>query len=207
MGERTLLRWQNRWFLMLALAAIGVAAVVAATLKLRCRAAGAPREVQRHDTSGPLRLFRDHATRITICRPRMQVFDFLRNVQNWQRVVESLRAVEPLGDDRWRLKVGVAHRSFDIRVTENRHLGQIAWRSEGNEALPVKGCINLYDMQNREGTELIAQLVWRPPGGSVGQPFVSLVSRKRGLRELQRLKVLLESSKTRPVRDGLWVVG
>lgn len=88
---------------------------------------------------------------------------------------------------------------LDIKITEDRSLGQIAWHSDGHRRIGLKGYIKLCDTRDGQGTELTAALVWRPAGGSIGQGFVSLLSPARADREMQQLKIRLESAEMTPV--------
>ena len=123
-------------------------------------------------------------------RCRAPVLHFLRDVLNWPRVVTGLHAAERLGSNRWRLRFGRLVVTT-IETSEEPSSGIIRWRSVGT-AYQTRGHIAVHEA--RDGScEVVVDLRWKPAGGSIGQPFVSLISKNHARRDVKRLKDVLEA--------------
>ena len=166
---------------------VGLAAtrsMIPGTSKPRCRAPAIL------NNAVPLPDAADGTVAVTIARPKAVVLHFLRDVLNWPRVVTGLHAAERLGSNRWRLRFGRLVVTT-IETSEEPSSGIIRWRSVGT-AYQTRGHIAVHEA--RDGScEVVVDLRWKPAGGSIGQPFVSLISKNHARRDVKRLKDVLEA--------------
>ena len=166
--------------------------VVAAALAAGRRITSDPHPVTRQDGMRGQRVNAAGTAAITIAKPMPEVFSFVRDVRNWPQVMTGLQAVEPLGGDRWRLKFGNGALTTDVKVSTLPGEGNVIWTTGEGARVQTRGGIFMQDAEAGRGTEVIVKAAWRPPGGTIGQPFTSVFSEKRVCREVARLKTLLE---------------
>ena len=137
---------------------------------------------------------------ITINRPTDEVYAFWRDFQNFPRFMQNIEAVTPtIGEHRthWRART-VAGRSveWDAEITDDRPNERIAWRSvEGSDVMHA-GEVAFRPAPGGRGTEVMVELRYQPPGGSVGQTVARLLGREPGQQvggDLRRLKQVIET--------------
>lgn len=145
---------------------------------------------------------------ITIHRPVEEVYRFWRDLENLPRFMRHLEAVE-VADDRhshWRA-AGPAGTSveWDARIEEDRPGERISWRSEEDAEVPNEGTVTFRPARRAEGTEVVVELEYRPPGGRVGAAVASLLGEEPSRQtrdDLRRLKDVLEHETDRGGADG-----
>ena len=136
---------------------------------------------------------------VTIARPRTEVFEFLRELQNLPRFMENVEAIEATGPDtvRWTVR-GPHHKpiSWDSRITVEKPNEEIAWESTSGSEFDHRGRVIFTDAPAKRGTQVTATMVYRPVGGTAGRLIAKTLQRDpriQARRSLRRLKQLLET--------------
>jgi uncharacterized membrane protein len=118
-------------------------------------------------------------TKLTVNRPRQEVYDFWRKLSNLPLFMEHLKTVTVLDDKRshWEAKVP-------------GHLGKIEWEAEivkeipgellGWNSLPHASVNNAGKVEFRDadenGTEITVLITYRAPFGDVGEGIASMLN-------------------------------
>jgi uncharacterized membrane protein len=135
--------------------------------------------------------------RVTINKPKSEVYRFWRNFQNLPRFMENIERVDVQSNDRshWVVKAPAGSRvEWDAIVTDDRTDERIAWESDENADVRNAGWVEFRDAPG--GTEVRALIAYEPPGGELGRILASLWGREPGQQaqaDLHRLKRMLES--------------
>jgi len=146
---------------------------------------------------------------ITISLPREQVYQFWRDFGNLPRFMQHVEEVEVLTPQRshWKVKApfgkSVQWTSFVLEDIENE---RIAWESEFDADIPNAGWVEFRDAPGGRGTEVTAQITYRPPYGQAGRLasrlFLPETPPQQMADDLRRLKQILETGET-AVSDSL----
>lgn len=142
---------------------------------------------------------------VTIARPRGEVFEFFRRLENLPRVMRHLISVERLGNNRshWVAKgpAGVAV-AWDAEVINEVEDELIGWKSLPGSDVDHAGSLHFRDASEGQGTEVRVELQYNPPAGVIGAYVARLFGREPEQEmagDLQRLKEYLEASAVRNV--------
>lgn len=137
---------------------------------------------------------------ITIDRPRAEVYQFWRNLENLAEFMEHVESVRTLPGEmksHW-VATGVGGRrmEWDAEIINDIPNQLIGWRSLENSDVANAGSVHFEDASGGRGTEVRIELQYNPPGGAVG----ALVSKLFGgepsdqiRNDLKRLKTRLET--------------
>jgi uncharacterized membrane protein len=135
---------------------------------------------------------------VTIARPRHEVYQFWRSLDNLPRFMKNLVSVTVLEGNRthWKAK-GPADRTveWDAVIHNERENELIAWRSLPGSDVDHAGSVWFKDAPAGRGTEVSVELQYNPPAGALGAIFASLWGREPSQEiqeDLHRLKALLE---------------
>jgi uncharacterized membrane protein len=148
---------------------------------------------------------------ITINRPIEQVYAYWRSFENLPRFMRKLQSVEQLDSrrSRWRAKGPAGMRlKWDSEITDEREGERIAWRSLPGGDVDHRGVVQFRPAPGARGTEVHAELDYRPPAGALGRTigWIFGTNPEQQLSEdLRRFKQLLEVGEI-TVSDGpgLW---
>jgi len=136
---------------------------------------------------------------VTINRPRHEVYECWRDLDNLPRVVPELQSVVLLGGGRSHWVVtgpGGATIEWDAEITADESGVLLAWRTLDGAALPNQGEVLFADAPAGRGTELRVDLRFEPPAGAVGETVAAWLGHDpdASLREgLRRYKQVLET--------------
>ena len=145
---------------------------------------------------------------ITIDRPRAEVYQFWRNLENlaqFMQHVESVRTQPGEMKSHW-VATGPAGRrmEWDAEIINDIPNRLIAWRSLENSDVANAGSVHFADASGGRGTEVRIELQYNPPGGAIGA-FVSKLfggePSDQIRNDLKRLKTRLEAGVV-PTTDG-----
>jgi len=145
---------------------------------------------------------------VTIDRPRAEVYQFWRNLENlaqFMEHVESVRTQPGEMKSHWVAKgVGGKRMEWDAEIINDIPNRLIAWRSLENSDVANAGSVHFADASGGRGTEVKVELQYNPPGGAVG----ALVSKLFGgepsdqiRADLKRLKTQMEAGVV-PTTEG-----
>ncbi len=152
-----------------------------------------------------LRHHRDEAGRrvtgrtVTISKPRSEVYAFWRDFSNLSTFMESIEGVRstPAGTEVWTL-AGPGDRTVELetRIVEDVPNERVAWESVEGASVETRGEVTFRDAPAGRGTEISADIHWKPPGGELGRLVMKAMQLEPSVqtrRELKRLKMLLET--------------
>lgn len=136
---------------------------------------------------------------ITIGKPRAEVYDFVRSIENLPLFLRRLERVQQMDATHYRwVAVGPQNRTVEWNAFLEEEIAQerIVWSTESTAYLQHKATLTFRDAPNGMGTELQVVLACEPPAGRVGYAAASLISQFSGRElnlDLRRLKQLLET--------------
>lgn len=144
---------------------------------------------------------------VTINKPRAEVYEFWRNLENLPRFMKHLKSVQPTGEktSHW---VAMAPRDrtveWDAEIINEIPGELIGWRSLSGARVPNAGSVRFVDAPGGRGTEVHVSLQFNPPGGPVGAWVAKLFgedTETRIVEDLRRLKAVLEAGQL-PTNSG-----
>jgi uncharacterized membrane protein len=107
-----------------------------------------------------------------INKPRQQVYEFWRKLDNLPLFMKHLESVEVIDDIRshWVLKLptGVAKISWDAEIVRDEPGYSIGWSSLPNSMIDNAGKVRFQDSLEGDGTLVDIVISYRPPAGGFG---------------------------------------
>ena len=140
-----------------------------------------------------------HVTkRITINRPRAEVYRFWRDLENLPRFMQHLESVQVIGGKRshWIAKAPVGKVEWDAEIIAEGDNELIAWRSLEGSEVRTEGSVRFLDAPADRGTELSVELEYDAPGGSLGAAIAKLLGEEPAQQvrdDLRRFKQVMET--------------
>jgi uncharacterized membrane protein len=137
--------------------------------------------------------------RITIKRPRNEVYGFWHNFENLPRFMAHLESVEISSEGRshWTAKAPAGTTvEWDAETIDDRPNELIAWRSLQDSTVPNSGTVRFTDAPGDRGTEVHVELRYQPPGGRLGSWIAKLFGEEPDLQvkgDLRRFKQVMET--------------
>jgi uncharacterized membrane protein len=139
-------------------------------------------------------------TSVTIDRPRQELWEFWRKLENLPRFMRHLESVEELGDGRshWVGKSPVGLRvDWDAEIVEEREGRLLSWRSLPGSRIHNAGSVFFEDATGGRGTVVRVVMEVSPGGGlglgrAVGRVLGPITSQQVH-EDLRRFKSLLEA--------------
>jgi uncharacterized membrane protein len=137
---------------------------------------------------------------LRVNRPRPQVYQFWRQLENLPRFMHYLEDVRPLGPLRshWvaRLPSGLGKIEWQADIIREEENALIVWRSQPGSDIDNAGEVRFSDDPDRQGTLVQAIISYRPPAGDVGELAARLLNptfQEWVEQDLLRFKRLLEN--------------
>jgi uncharacterized membrane protein len=136
---------------------------------------------------------------ITINRPREEVYRFWRNFQNLPQFMRHLLSVEILDDkrSRWMARAPAGQKvEWTAELIEDVPNYTIAWRSIQDSDVEHAGSVAFRPAPGNRGTEIVVDLSYAPPAGSMGRVIASLFGEEPAQQidaDLRVLKQVLET--------------
>jgi uncharacterized membrane protein len=109
-------------------------------------------------------------TTVVINRPREELYEFWRNLENLPRFMRHLQSVQNLGNDRshWVVTApGGATVEWDAEIYNEIRPELLAWRSVGDSEVNHAGSVHFTPAGDRR-TEVRVALNYEPPAGRLG---------------------------------------
>ncbi len=138
---------------------------------------------------------------LTINRPRNEVFQFWRQLENLPQFMSHLEEVRQLGpkQSHWVAKIpkGVGKIAWDAHIIREEKDSLIAWSSLPGSDIDNAGEVQFMDSPSGQGTLVRAMISYRPPVGVVGGSVAKLLNPKFEEmvdHDLQRFKQLMEAN-------------
>jgi uncharacterized membrane protein len=130
---------------------------------------------------------------VTIKAPRDRLYRFWRQLDNLPRVMSHLESVEPLGDgrSRWRAKApGGTTVEWEAELVMDEPNERLGWRALEGSTVPNAGSVTFTDAPGGRGTEVLVDLRYDPPAGSIGATVAMLFGKDAGTEIAQDLRAL-----------------
>ncbi len=137
--------------------------------------------------------------RITVRRPRQEVYAFWRNFENLARFMRNVANVEVIDAkrSRWTVKAPLGRQFVWVsHLIEDRPGERIAWETEYDADIRSTGWVEFRDTPDGQGTDVTAMIAYEPPAGRVGHLAARLWREdpdSRVRQDLRRLKFILET--------------
>lgn len=135
---------------------------------------------------------------IVIEKPRQELFEFWRQLENLPRFMQHLESVHVLDDGKshWIAAAPLGgHVEWEAEVTGERAGEMLAWRSTPNSDVHNTGSVHFADTPGG-GTEIKVKFQYAPPGSTIGALFAKIFGEEPSQQvedDLQRLKQLMET--------------
>ena len=136
---------------------------------------------------------------VSINRPRQELYEFWRELQNLPRFMENIRSITVSDSNRshWVVEAPAGRQvEWDAVLTEDQPGSLLAWESVEGASVRNSGRIEFKDSTNGRGTLVTAIIVYDPPGGKLGKAAAKLFEKEPHIqvrRDLRRFKQLMEA--------------
>lgn len=118
-------------------------------------------------------------TSLTVNKPRNEVYEFWRDLENLPKFMKHLKSVETINDtvSAWEAKIpgNVGTISWKSEITddvENEHIG---WQSLSESTIENTGNVRFRDA-GKFGTEVNVIISYRAPGGAAGEGIAKMLN-------------------------------
>jgi len=136
---------------------------------------------------------------VSINKPREEVFQFWRNLENLPKFMKHLKSVRITGDktSHWIANAPAGRTvEWDAEIINQVENELIAWRSLEGSTIQNAGSVRFATAAGDRGTDIRVSLQYNPPGGVVGSLFAKLFGEQPEQQiseDLGRLKSMIES--------------
>lgn len=147
-------------------------------------------------------------TSLIVNKPRHEVYQFWRRLENLPRFMKHLLTVRELDAKRshWEAVIpgNIATLKWDAEIVKEREGEFIGWQSVPNATIENAGKVEFRDVDNGLGTELDVVISYRPPAGAIGSSiaqFLNPVVEKLVKQDILGFKEYIERNEA-PVYGG-----
>ena len=116
----------------------------------------------------------------TINKPRMEVYNFWRKLDNLPLFMSHLERVDVLDNEKshWVLKLptGVANVSWDAEIVADVPGEMIGWSSLPGSVIDNAGKVRFRDSFNNNGTLVDVVISYQPPAGGIGASLAHVIN-------------------------------
>lgn len=137
---------------------------------------------------------------LTIRRPRREVYQFWRQLENLPQFMKHLQEVRQLGpkQSHWvaRVPKGVGTVEWNADIVQEETDSLISWRSLAGSDVDNAGEVRFSDAPAKRGTVVQATISYRPPAGAVGGSVAKLLNpafQQMVENDLRRFKQIMET--------------
>ena len=135
---------------------------------------------------------------ITINRPRMEVYQYWRELKNLPNFMEHLVSVRGNEDGitHWVAKAPVGTVEWTAELVLDRPGEVISWRSVAHADVTNAGEVQFRDADGGRGTEVEVRLSYDPPAGKLGTIVAKLFGEEPDQQirdDLERFKQIMET--------------
>ncbi|MFP4471591.1 MAG: SRPBCC family protein [Bacteroidales bacterium] len=111
-------------------------------------------------------------TSVTVDRPRQEVYDFWRKLENLPRFMKHLESVEELDNETslWKARIpgGLGTVDWKSEIVNDKPNEHLSWRSVPDSQVQNTGFVDFRDTVNL-GTVVHVVISYHPPAGKVGK--------------------------------------
>ena len=146
---------------------------------------------------------------VTVNRPKEELFQMWRDLENLPRFMEHLESVQvddtDSGRSHW-VAQGPFDRNveWDAEVIEERPNELLVWKSLPGSMVESMGRVEFLDAPEGRGTIVHVSMEYNPPAGSLGAAFAKLFGREPGYQikeDLRHFKQIMETGEI-PTVEG-----
>ena len=136
---------------------------------------------------------------VTIDRPRAEIYAYWRDFSNIPRFLEHVESIEDTGEGthRWTIETGVGREIvMRTRIVHDVENEEVVWRTVEGSDIESEGHVLFRDAPGDRGTEVVATVRYRQPGGALGGVVAKMLQvdpKTQVRRGLKRLKMLMET--------------
>ena len=135
---------------------------------------------------------------VTVMRPRAEVFQFWRRLENLPTFMYHLKSVEVNGArSHWVARApGGGDVEWDAEIIADREGEFLSWRSLEGSEIRNEGSVRFKDAPADRGTELRVELSYDAPAGKVGALVAKLLGEEPSQQitdDLRRFKQVMET--------------
>ncbi len=143
---------------------------------------------------------------VTINKPRAEVYQFWRKLENLPQFMMHLESVTQQDDKRshWVARLDTENQfakllpklEWDADIVEEEENSRLVWRSVPGASVDNSGEVRFVDAPGDRGTEVHATILYRAPEGMIGQTVMKLFNPafKQMIKEdIRRFKRLMET--------------
>lgn len=136
---------------------------------------------------------------VTVKRPRAEVFQFWRHLENLPRFMHHLKSVESTGEGRshWVARAPAGTEvEWDAEIVGEHDDEFLSWRSLDGRGIHNEGTVRFKDAPADRGTEVSVELSYDAPVGNVGAAVAKLFGEEPGQQitdDLRRFKQVMET--------------
>jgi len=148
-------------------------------------------------------------TSMIVNRPRQEVYQFWRRLENLPKFMKHLLVVKELDAKRshWEATIpgNVGTLKWDAEIVKERDNELIGWQSTANATIENAGKVEFKDIDGGQGTELDVVISYRPPAGDVGSGIAKLLNpvfEKIIKQDILNFKQYIEGTQEAPVYNG-----
>jgi uncharacterized membrane protein len=117
---------------------------------------------------------------VTINKPRQEVYDFWRQLENLARFMNYQAEVRSIDEKRshWKANVpgGLGTLEWEAEITRQEPGAWLAWQSLPGAAVNNAGEVRFQDAPGNRGTEVHATISYLPPAGGLGRAAAGLLN-------------------------------
>ncbi len=117
-------------------------------------------------------------TTFIVNKPKDEVYDFWRNLENLPRFMKHLKSVKEIDDKRshWEVNIpgNITSLEWDAEIVKEEDDALISWKSLPGATIDNAGKVSFRDALGHGGTELTVVITYKPPAGYVGSALAWL---------------------------------
>ena len=139
-------------------------------------------------------------TRMIVNRPRAEVYDFWRKLENLPLFMKHLQSVREVDEKRshWEANVpgNLTTVKWDAEIVKEEEGTLISWRSLPGATIENAGKVDFSDALGHRGTEMHVVITYRPPAGKVGSSIAWLLTpvfKKMIEKDISNFKQFIET--------------
>jgi len=118
--------------------------------------------------------------RLVVDRPKEEIYQFWRKLENLSRFMKHLESVEQLDDNisHWKIKTpgSMLNISWNAEITREEENAYIGWQSVSGSQIDNAGKVEFKDAASGIGTELNIEINYFPPAGGIGHGAAKLLN-------------------------------
>lgn len=139
-------------------------------------------------------------TTFIVNKPRQEVYDFWRKLENLPLFMKHLKTVTQYNDTQshWEAQFSGASIKWDAEIVKEENGSFLGWRSLPDSTIENAGKVSFRDALGSQGTELNVVISYHPPAGKLGSGVASLLNpilRKMIETDISNFKQYIETGR------------